>query len=194
MGDQNLYNVSATWTSSASAAPTPSSPVANNSKVQTVVAATSRRLGFRVFALVTVNDTNATVVANKASASATGQVNDTGTHGMFFRVNGAPLYSRGANMIPMEEMEGQFHSQLLPPHPSGFKINVLLIFGGQLKCIDGGRSTSPLHARGSSILPCISFYADICAVFDNSVHRIGILLSVRPAGCRGAPNPCQELC
>ena len=96
VGEHHLYNVSAAWTPS-SAATVDSNPV---------VAVTSRRLGFRVFALVTVNDTNATVVANKASNASTGQVNDTGTHGMFFRVNGAPLYSRGANMIPMEELEG----------------------------------------------------------------------------------------
>ena len=30
---------------------------------------------------------------------------------MFFRVNGAPLYSRGANMIPMEELEGRMDAE-----------------------------------------------------------------------------------
>ena len=54
-----------------------------------------------------MNDTNATVVASNASS----QVNDTGTHGMFFRINGAALYSRGANMIPMEELEGRMDGE-----------------------------------------------------------------------------------
>ena len=35
------------------------------------------------------------------ASNASSQVNDTGTHGMFFRINGAALYSRGANMVPM---------------------------------------------------------------------------------------------
>ena len=52
-------------------------------------------MGFRVFALVTINDTDTeTVVRNTSS-------DGTGTHGMFFRVNGAAIYSRGANMVPM---------------------------------------------------------------------------------------------
>jgi hypothetical protein len=42
-------------------------------------------MGFRVFALVTVNDTNATIVESNVSKAVTGQVNDTGTFGMFFR-------------------------------------------------------------------------------------------------------------
>ena len=34
----------------------------------------------------------------------------TSTMGMFFRVNGAAIFSRGANMIPMEELEGRMNS------------------------------------------------------------------------------------
>ena len=51
----------------------------------TGVVTTTRLMGFRVFALVTVNDTNATIVESNVSREVTGQVNDTGTFGMFFR-------------------------------------------------------------------------------------------------------------
>jgi beta-mannosidase len=66
LGAQRLYNVSATWRPS-------SSTVAPTTAV--------RRLGFRVFALVTINDTNASIVAANASTEGTGK------HGMFFRVS-----------------------------------------------------------------------------------------------------------
>ena len=63
---------------------------------------TSRRIGFRSFALVTGNDTDPTYVQR-----ALGQ-DGTDTQGMLFRVNGALIFSRGANMIPMEELEVRF--------------------------------------------------------------------------------------
>ena len=59
-----------------------------------VVAAASRRIGFRYVALVTGNDTDPDYVQRAASEQGTE------LHGMFFRVNGAVLYTRGANMIP----------------------------------------------------------------------------------------------
>ena len=102
VGAQPLYDVTATWTPASSpsedavdrvGATAPASTASPSSPPSTSTA--TRRMGFRVFALVTVNDTNATVVASNAS----GQVNATGTHGMFFRVNGAALYSRGVCFI-----------------------------------------------------------------------------------------------
>ena len=84
LGGQYLYNVTATWTPSSPSLSPPSSP-----PVTTAV----RKMGFRVFALVTINDTDTnTVIANTSTEG-------TGTHGMFFRVNGAAMYSRGANMV-----------------------------------------------------------------------------------------------
>ena len=56
-------------------------------------------------AQVTINDTDTATVASNASADGSG------AHGMFFRVNGAALYSRGANMIPMEELEGRLSGE-----------------------------------------------------------------------------------
>ena len=41
----------------------------------------------------------------------------TSTNGMFWRINGAAILSKGANMIPMEELEGRMsadaHVQLV---------------------------------------------------------------------------------
>ena len=82
LGAQALYSVSVLFT------PSGSSPLT-----------TSRRIGFRTFALVTGNDTDAGYVNRSAGADGTD------TQGMLFRVNGAAILSRGANMIPMEELE-----------------------------------------------------------------------------------------
>lgn len=75
-GQQALYNITATFTPSTGEPST-----------------TTRRLGFRHIALVTVNDTDPTIRASAQNASGTGQFT------MFFRVNGAPLYARGANKV-----------------------------------------------------------------------------------------------
>jgi hypothetical protein len=101
VGAQPLYDLGATWTPSPADVDAGAGAGAGVGAVTLVSTATSRRMGFRVFALVTFNDTNATIVAHNASAQVTGQVNDTGTHGMFFRVNGAALYSRGAVLFPL---------------------------------------------------------------------------------------------
>ena len=62
----------------------------------------SRRIGFRFFAIVTGNDTNPQYVEENAEADGTD------TQGMRFRINGAPLFVRGANVIPMDNNEGRY--------------------------------------------------------------------------------------
>lgn len=80
-----------------------------------------------MFALVTTNDTDTSVV--KANATTDG----TGTHGMFWRINGAAILSKGANMIPMEELEGRMdagaHRQLVQNAVDG-GMNTLRVWGG----------------------------------------------------------------
>ena len=65
------------------------------------IVSTTRKIGFRYVALATFNDTDpAQVAAGKSKEGTEG-------FGMFFRVNGAAIFARGANMIPMEELEGR---------------------------------------------------------------------------------------
>jgi beta-mannosidase len=86
-GEQVRYNLSATFIPDAPAGATP------------VVA--SRMIGFRHIALVTIDDTNDTIVAKAPSQ------NGTGTLTMMFRVNGAATYARGGNKVPMELLDGR---------------------------------------------------------------------------------------
>eukprot|EP00051_Salpingoeca_urceolata_P032135 m.14426 g.14426 ORF g.14426 m.14426 type:complete len:1101 (+) comp4797_c0_seq1:117-3419(+) len=67
-------------------------------------ASTTRRIGFRYAVLVTGNDTDPAYVEAAATQDGSSQRGEMNT--FFFRVNGAPVYAKGANMVPMEEMEG----------------------------------------------------------------------------------------
>lgn len=75
-GPQALYRVTATLTTSSAA-----------------VIQDSRDIGFRVFTLVTGNDTTPALLSG---------VDGSGNLTMRFRLNGANLYARGADIIPME--------------------------------------------------------------------------------------------
>jgi beta-mannosidase len=52
-----------------------------------------RKVGFRYVALVTGNDTDAQYVQHAATEQGTE------LHGMMFRINGAAIFARGANMM-----------------------------------------------------------------------------------------------
>ena len=75
LGPQRMYNITATFRSG-----------------DTVVTAT-RRIGFRLAALVTINDTSAAEVAQAQDSEGTGK------HTVMLRVNGAAVSARGANMV-----------------------------------------------------------------------------------------------
>jgi len=90
MGDQPLYDVTVTFSPNSS----PSSGVS-----------THRKVGFRYFALVTGNDTDPAYVARAA------QEQGTESHGMYFRINGAAFWSKGSNVIPMENLEGRISGE-----------------------------------------------------------------------------------
>lgn len=109
LGAQPLFNVSASWLGSGNGA-------------------AFRRIGFRVAALVTVNDTNATVVEESEGLSGSGS-----GFGMFFRVNGAAIYARGGNLVPMEELEGRLNAQAyatLVNSAADANMNIMRVWGG----------------------------------------------------------------
>jgi hypothetical protein len=121
VGAQPLYNVTATWT------PAPASAATATATTTAGTTTAVRRLGFRVFALVTINDTDTATVRSNASTEGSG------THGMFFRVNGAAIYSRGANMVPMEELEGRMSGashRILVKSSADAGMNTLRVWGG----------------------------------------------------------------
>ncbi len=97
LGPQSLYNVTAVF-----------EPSGTSSAGVTTVAAGSvtarRRIGFRVAYLTTGNDTDASWVA----AHKNGNGNAVPAHTIMFRINGAAMSMRGANMIPMETLEGRY--------------------------------------------------------------------------------------
>ena len=97
-GDQARYNVTATFTPALGD---------GDSATAAATASTSRLIGFRHVALVTVDDTDPAVLAALKAANAT----HTGGWTMMFRVNGCAIYSRGGNMVPMDLMEGRFTAE-----------------------------------------------------------------------------------
>ena len=74
-------------------------------------------------------DTNATWVAEAEAKKLQGN----GDHTLMFRVNGAPFFAKGANMIPMETLEGRYqvgmHRQLVHSAADA-GMNMLRVWGG----------------------------------------------------------------
>jgi beta-mannosidase len=62
-----------------------------------------RRIGFRVFAIVTGNDTNPAWVAANSGVDGTADP----PLGMRFRVNGAAIFARGGNLVPLDVLEAR---------------------------------------------------------------------------------------
>lgn len=120
-GAQPLYNVTVSFAPAAVAAATPHTATA-----AAAISAT-RRIGFRMFAVVTGDDTNPEWVKNNTNGDGTA------TLGMYWRINGAAILSKGANMIPMEELEGRMaedaHYQLVVNAVEG-GMNTLRVWGG----------------------------------------------------------------
>ena len=114
MGEQKMYNVTASFAAS------------GDVQASAAVEA-SRRIGFRFVALVTGNDTDASYVAASKGEQGTDHM------GMIFRVNGAAIFARGANMIPMEELEGRMSAdahRYLVQSAAHAKFNMLRVWGG----------------------------------------------------------------
>lgn len=86
------------------------------------------RIGFRTVALVTNNETDDTTLQRMQDGQ-----DGSGHHGMYFRVNGALVYSRGANMVPMDQLEGRWtnlgHRELVQSVADA-GMNMLRVWGG----------------------------------------------------------------
>ena len=111
-GSQKLYNLTVTFATAG-----------------TVVAEATRRIGFKHFALVTGNDTDPSYVAE--SVGKHGTMNP--ALGMFWRVNGAAVFSKGANMMPMDQLEGRLDAQahrILVKSAADAGFNTLRVWGG----------------------------------------------------------------
>lgn len=128
VGDQFLYNITAEWVPDYIG----SGPLGQSDAPRDAASAAggdslTRQMGFRVAALVTVNDTDPEVVRVNGTADGSG------TFGMFFRVNGAPLFARGANLVPMEEMEARMHDtavRQLVDSSADAGMNMIRVWGG----------------------------------------------------------------
>lgn len=113
LGAQPLYTVSTTFT-----------PTGSATGLTTI-----RQIGFRFAVYVTGNDTDPNWV--NANMNADGSANQ----GMLFRVNGAAIFSRGANMIPPDVFEGRYSiaaiSQMVRSAAEA-NFNFLRVWGGGL--------------------------------------------------------------
>jgi hypothetical protein len=84
----------------------------------------SRTIGFRVLHLVTADDSDPSALAG---------ANGSGNTTMRFKLNGANIYARGGNMIPMEEMEGRQSAAAyahLVKSAADASFNVFRVWGG----------------------------------------------------------------
>jgi len=89
----------------------------------------AKRIGFRTCVLVTVNDTDDSLISDIMGNKREGS----GLHGMFLRVNGAAIWSRGANVVPMDQLEGRLTDEAhrcLVQSAAQANMNMLRVWGG----------------------------------------------------------------
>ena len=109
-GQQPLYNLSVSLVFDGAHVTHVALPAgARDAQPQRVAAV--RRIGFRYAVLVTGNDTDAAYVQAAATQEGSAQSKQMTT--FIFRVNGAPVYAKGANLVPMEELEGRSSAEAL---------------------------------------------------------------------------------
>jgi beta-mannosidase len=93
-------------------------------------------------------------------------------HGMLFRINGAAIFTRGANVIPMDELEGWWdtsaHKILVQSALQGH-FTMLRVWGGGAWLPDVG-IPYPVVFR-PSIHICILFSRSACLQFQ-PMHRL----------------------
>ena len=83
--------------------------------------------GFRTSALVTSNEFQNNGMSNNKDKEGSG------THGMYFRINGAVVWCRGANVVPIDQLEGRMadeaHRSMVQSAASA-GMNMLRVWGG----------------------------------------------------------------
>ena len=115
MGAQTLYNVTYTF------------EARTGSGAFEVVGSCTRTVGFKVFTVSTGKGDDAEYIKENWGKDGTD------VDGMIYRVNGASIFARGGNMIPMEEMEGRqtalaYHNLVKSAADTG--MNVFRVWGG----------------------------------------------------------------
>lgn len=84
--------------------------------------------GFRTISLVTINETDSTELEE-----ALNHREGSGQHGMYFRVNGAIVMARGANFIPMDQLEGRLSDKahkIAVQSARAANMNMIRVWGG----------------------------------------------------------------
>eukprot|EP01051_Picozoa_sp_SAG22_P011377 SAG22_NODE_1086_length_5629_cov_2.137251_5_plen_421_part_00 len=121
LGTQKQYNVTCSFSPTSGTAASASATVA------------TRKVGFKFAPLVTINDTDPAAIA-----AATGQIG-TGNHTVMLRVNGAAIMARGANMVPMEVLEGRYvpgqHRNIVASAAAA-NFNTIRVWGGGIYPLD----------------------------------------------------------
>lgn len=87
----------------------------------------SKTIGFRTLDLITFNDTDPETVQESIHQEGSGN------HGMFFRVNGAVTWARGANVVPMDQLEGRLTEdahRIMVYSAAEAGMNMIRVWGG----------------------------------------------------------------
>jgi beta-mannosidase len=85
--------------------------------------------GFRTIALVTIDESDEDAMFQASHNHSEGS----GSHGMYFRVNGALMLARGANFIPMDQLEGRLSEEahrIAVRSAAAANMNMMRVWGG----------------------------------------------------------------
>lgn len=94
-----------------------------------------KRVGFRTTSLVTTNESSIVDMKKELHDNTEGS----GQHGMYFRVNGAIVMARGANFVPMDQLEGRLSSEahkIAVQSASKANMNMIRVWGGGMVPLD----------------------------------------------------------
>ncbi len=139
------------------------------------VVTTQRRIGFRTVHLLT-HPPNV--------SAADGPIDGSGTFTMMATVNSVPIYARGANFLPMENLEGRVRAASLRQlvfSASQARVNFLRIWGGGVYQYESFYAAADeagvllLHDLAYAQAghnPCNSLQNDSCAVLPNQDSQL----------------------